>query len=157
MIMLWLSSRDWYREEIARHEFESLNAQTFKQSMKVNSRRNSLTQIDTKATCRRWTAWSPTFQQWYMEKSSRRFGSARSNPFQGATRDGACVPFHCTRSGIVEIEKALKEKRPLPTLITNWLSEWIKNERALFFIQLFLPSFQLNKNCRFQFRKTFMV
>jgi len=54
-----------------------------------------------------------------MEKSSRRFGSA-SNPFQGASRrNGACVPFHSTRSGIVEIEKALKEKRPLPTLITN--------------------------------------
>ncbi len=101
-----------------RHEFESLNAQTFKQSMKINSRRNVLTRKQRAGDGQHAPLVDDVWRKVQGDLVQRVILS--NNPFQGATRgNGACVPFHSTRSGIVEIEKVLKEKRPLPTLITN--------------------------------------
>lgn len=69
--------------DIVRHEFESLNAQTFKQSMKANSRRNVLTR---KQRAGDGQHAPPHFNDDMEKKFKEIWFSEKSNPFQGANK-----------------------------------------------------------------------
>jgi hypothetical protein len=101
--------------DIERHDFASVNAQTFKDSRKVNSRRSVSTR---KQRGNDGQHVSPDFNNDMEEKFKEIWFGERNNPFQNAKMRDWCVyamtEYEKWRMG--EIDKALKEKTPLPPL-----------------------------------------